>query len=70
MAEIEIGYSSPKESSKEEAGEVKDNFNRRNETVNIRKIKNGFIVKKCWEEGKKEKSRYCEEEEYFKSNPL
>lgn len=69
MAKIEAGYSSPKETSKK-SNEVKDDFGRTEETANIRKIKNGYLVKKCWQEGKGDKRQYKEEEEYFKENPL
>jgi len=66
------------ESKKEESGEdgkklMKDDFKRENETVSIRKIKNGYIVKKCWNEKRNAKDSYgnYKEEEYFsEENPV
>lgn len=68
----EPSYKEPKSEKKDEKStkEVKDDFKREQEAVSIRKIKNGFIVSKSWQEGKGNSRQYCNEEIYYEKNPL
>lgn len=69
----EAVYKESKSAEKAESSkksEVKDDFNRTDETVSIRKISNGYVAKKCWKEGKGNKMEYKEEEIYYAENPL
>lgn len=55
--------------------EVKDDFDKKDINVNIRKIKNGYIVRRSWSEPSEDDSgrpydKWCEEEEYYQENPL
>lgn len=64
------GYKKEAE-SKDDA--IHEDFEKTDETVNIRKIKNGFIVKTDWREkpkGKDGMSEYKSEEVYHEKNPV
>lgn len=66
-----IGYkvSKKKEDASEEK-ELKDDFKKEDESVNIRKITNGFVVRRSWREGKKGDMSYKDEETFYDKNPL
>jgi hypothetical protein len=55
-----------------DAPKVTENFVKKDMSVNIREIKNGFIVSRSWYEGETEDCchNYKNEEEYFATNPL
>jgi len=68
-----IGYKVSKkqeESASEESGELKDSLEKQDESVTVRKIKNGYIVHRSWSEGEGEKKRYKDEDEFYSTNPI
>lgn len=50
--------------------EVKSDLSRKNETVEVRKIKNGYIARHSWQEGSGSNTEYKNEEVYYDKNPL
>lgn len=55
--------------------EVKDTFAKKNMDINVRQIKNGFLVRRSWTEPSSDENGrpyedYKSEEEYYPENPL
>jgi 3-methyladenine DNA glycosylase Mpg len=51
---------------------VTENFVKKDMSVNVREIKNGYIVSRSWYEGESDDCchSYKNEEEYYATNPL
>lgn len=65
-----LGYKTKKDEPAEESKELHDKLDKREETVNIRKIDNGYIVRRSWSQGEGDKREFKETEQYFASNPI
>lgn len=65
-----LGYKTKKDEPAEESKELHDKLDKREETVNIRKIDNGYIVRRSWSQGEGDKREFKEIEQYFEKNPI
>lgn len=65
-----LGYKKKADEPAGESKELHDKLDKREETVNIRRIDNGYIVRKSWTQGEGAKKEYKESEEFFENNPI